>query len=197
MGVTEDTDGAVVQRVLAGDVEAFALLVDRHHPRLARYAVHLLGDHGEAEEAVQDAFVRAYRSLARYEDRERFGAWVLRILVNRCRTALQRDSRRSEATAAWMRDTIAAGEAAWTGRGETTFEPEERVKQETLRKELAAALAQLPAAQREAVVLRHGEELAYEEIAVITGTGISALKMRVKRGCERLRSLLEASRAET
>jgi RNA polymerase sigma-70 factor (ECF subfamily) len=63
------------------------------------------------------------------------------------------------------------------------------------RDELAAALAQLPSEQREAVVLRYADELDYDEIAAMTGAGISALKMRVKRGCERLRAILEASRA--
>jgi RNA polymerase sigma-70 factor (ECF subfamily) len=169
-----------VARVLAGDVEAFALLVDRHHARMARYAFHLLGSEAEAEEAVQDAFVRAYRSLGTYQERERLGAWLSRILVNRCRTRLVRDRRREETAAAWMREA------------EQPFEPSERL---AMRDELAVALAQLPAEQREAVVLRFADDLGYDEISSITGAGISALKMRVKRGCERLRAILEASRA--
>ena len=178
----QQSDDVVVQRVRAGDVEAFALLVDRHHARLARYALHLLGDRADAEEQVQEAFVRAYRSLARYQERDQFGAWILRILVNRCRTAWARDARRSAATAAWALEAT---------------EGPDLTEELALREELAAALAQLPGDQREAVVLRYAEELGYEEIAAITGAGISALKMRVKRGCERLRTLLEATRAGT
>jgi RNA polymerase sigma-70 factor, ECF subfamily len=178
--VDQTSDAAVVQRVLAGDVEAFALLVDRHHGRMGRYAFHLLGSEAEAEEAVQDAFVRAYRSLATYQERERFGAWILRILVNRCRTRLLRDRRREETAAAWVREA------------DQPFEPCERL---AMRDELAVALAQLPGEQREAVVLRYADDLDYDEISSITGAGISALKMRVKRGCERLRAILEASRA--
>ena len=170
----------VVQRVLSGDVEAFALLVDRHHGRMARYAFHLLGSEAEAEEAVQDSFVRAYRSLGTYKEREQFGAWIARILVNRCRTRLVRDKRREETAAAWVREA------------DQPFEPSERL---AMRDELAVALAQLPTEQREAVVLRYADELDYDEISSITGAGISALKMRVKRGCERLRAILEASRA--
>ena len=178
--MTDPSDAAVIQRVLAGDVEAFALLVDRHHARMARYAFHLLGSEAEAEEAVQDSFVRAYRSLATYREQERFGAWILRILVNRCRTRLVRDRRREEVAAAWVRET------------DQPFEPSERL---AMRDELTVALAQLPGDQREAVVLRYADELDYDEISSITGAGISALKMRVKRGCERLRAILEASRA--
>jgi RNA polymerase sigma-70 factor (ECF subfamily) len=182
MDVTQETDGAVVRRVRAGDVEAFALLVDRHHARLARYALHLTGDRGEAEELVQETFVRAFRALGRYEDRERFGAWLLRILVNRCRSARARDARRAATASSWVAEA-----AEWS-------DPAERM---ALREELGAALARLPNEQREAVVLRYAEELGYEEIAALTGTGISALKMRVKRGCARLREILEASRARS
>lgn len=178
--MNQPTDSAVVTRVLAGDLEAFALLVDRYHARMARYAFHLLGSEAEAEEAVQDSFVRAYRSLAAYQERELFGAWISRILVNRCRTRLVRDKRREETAAAWLREA------------DTVFEPSDRL---AMRDELAVALAQLPAEQREAVVLRFADELGYDEISSITGAGISALKMRVKRGCERLRAILEASRA--
>ena len=178
----DPSDAVVVQRVLSGDVEAFALLVDRHHARMARYAFHLLGSEAEAEEAVQDSFVRAYRSLAIYKEQERFGAWILRILVNRCRTRLVRDKRREEVAAAWIREA------------ELAFDPSDHLAD--MRDELAVALARLPAEQREAdVVLRYADELGYDEISSITGAGISALKMRVKRGCERLRAILEASRA--
>jgi RNA polymerase sigma-70 factor (ECF subfamily) len=178
--VSQPSDASVVQRVLAGDVEAFALLVDRHHGRMARYAFHLLGSEADAEEAVQDSFVRAYRSLGTYQEREKFSAWVLRILVNRCRTRLVRERRREETAAAWVREL------------HQPFEPSDTL---AIQDELAVALAQLPAEQREAVVLRYADELGYDEIASITGAGISALKMRVKRGCERLRAILEASRA--
>jgi RNA polymerase sigma-70 factor (ECF subfamily) len=178
--VNEQSDSAVVQRVLAGDVEAFALLVDRHHARMARCAFHLLGSEAEADEAVQDSFVRAYRSLGIYREQEQFGGWIMRILVNRCRTRLVRDKRREETAAAWLRES------------DQPFEPDDKF---ALRDELSVALAQLPAELREAVVLRYADDLGYEEISTITGAGISALKMRVKRGCERLRAILEASRA--
>jgi len=178
--VNHPSDASVVQRVVAGDVEAFALLVDRHHGRMARYAYHLLGSEAEAEEAVQDAFVRAYRSLGTYREREQFGAWIMRIVVNRCRTRLARERRQVETAAAWVREM------------HVTFEPCDTL---SMQDELAVALARLPAEQREAVVLRYADELGYDEIAAITGAGVSALKMRVKRGCERLRAILEASRA--
>src|SRR5215210_8389420 len=92
----ELADAELVRRVLAGNVDAYAALVARYRDRYARYAVHMLGSREDAEEALQDAFVRAYRSLARCEDPERFGSWLFRILVNRCRTAGARRVRRGQ-----------------------------------------------------------------------------------------------------
>ena len=88
------TDAAIVARVLKGDVEAYGELVARYRDRYARYAQHMLGNREDAEEALQDAFTRGYRSLVRCEDPERFGAWLFRILVNRCRTLGARRGRR-------------------------------------------------------------------------------------------------------
>src|SRR6476646_367602 len=90
------TDRAIITQVLDGDVEAFSRLVDRHYDRCARIAMRILGNREDAEEAVQDAFLRAYRALASYEERERFAAWLTRILVNQCRSTRARTSRREE-----------------------------------------------------------------------------------------------------
>jgi len=180
------TDAALIRRVLDGDGGAFGILVDRHYERCARYAWHMLGNREDAEEAVQDAFVRAYRSLARYEERERFGAWVLRIVVNRCRTAGARRQRR-ERVFAPLDDVSMEVERA-TGERASGADDADRT---AWREEIERALAQLAPEQREAFLLKHVEELSYDEMAEITGAGVSALKMRVKRACKRLRELLE------
>jgi len=176
--VTSPSDAAVVAQVLAGDVEAYGLLVARYRDSYFRFAVHMLGDPDEAEEALQDAFVRAYRSLAGCNDPSRFDAWLFRILANRCRT---RGGRRGRREKTFVRDEIALASAA-------EEHPAERA---AWRDEIAHALAQLDAASREAFLLKHVEDLSYEEISERTGAGISALKMRVKRACERLRTLIE------
>jgi RNA polymerase sigma-70 factor (ECF subfamily) len=169
------SDAQLVRRVLDGDVDAFAPLVDRYHDRLARYAVRMVGDREDAEEAVQDAFLRAFRALDRYRDDERFGGWLFRILVNQCRSLVIRRQRRAAllAAAPWEPPAVAP--------------PDE---DGALHEELERALAELTPEAREAVLLRYAEELTYEEMAAITGTGVSALKMRVQRACARLRSLL-------
>src|SRR5438270_625858 len=93
------SDVEAVRRVLGGDTAAYATLVARYRDRLARYAVHMLGNREDAEEALQDAFVRAYRSLERCDDPARFGAWLYGILVNRCRTTGARAARRARVLA--------------------------------------------------------------------------------------------------
>jgi RNA polymerase sigma-70 factor (ECF subfamily) len=177
--VVTPSDAEVAARVRGGDIEAFAVLVDRHHARLVRYASHMLGNLADAEEVVQESFVRAFEALGRYDERDQFGAWITRILVNRCRSAVARrrdEEPLDEATLVWA-------------------DGEDRAEAMAVREELAHALAQLPREQREALVLRYTEDRTFDEMAALTGAGVSALKMRVKRACERLRALLEESRA--
>jgi|SRR5437867_2244365 RNA polymerase sigma-70 factor (ECF subfamily) len=172
------TDGQVVARVLRGDVEEYGILVARYRDRYARYALHMLGNREDAEEALQDAFTRAYRSLVRCADPERFGAWLFRILVNRCRTAGARRARRGRT---FVSDEVALLEAAEDHPSE----------QSAWREEIDRALARLRPEQREAFLLKYVEDLGYDEMSRLTGVGVSALKMRVMRACERLRELLE------
>ena len=171
------SDAAIVARVLRGNAEAFRELVERYRDQYARYALHMLGNREDAEEALQDAFTRAYRSLPRCEDPERFGAWLFRILVNRCRTAGTRRGRRAR--------TFVTDDAALLGASEE--HPEDSA---AWREEIDRALQQLRPEQREAFLLKYVEELGYEEMSRMTGVGVSALKMRVMRACERLRGLL-------
>jgi len=173
--VVEMTDADIVTRVLRGDVDAYGVLVGRYRPRLSRYALRMLGNREDAQEALQDAFVRAYRALGRCDDPDRFGSWLFSILVNRCRTAGARSTRRARtfiSDDAAARTAAEAHPAAW-------------------REEIERALDQLDAEQREAFLLKHVEGLSYEEMSEITGAGVSALKMRVKRACDRLRGLLQ------
>lgn len=176
------SDSAIVRRVLDGDSDAFAILVDRYYDRSIRYARSMLSDPRDAEEAVQDAFVRAYRSLPSYEDRERFGAWLMRILLNRCRTTGSRLERRNKLFALHDEEQQGPAEA----------HPAERT---AWREEIDRALAMLGQDQREAFLLKHVEEMDYEEMSSITGVGVSALKMRVKRACEQLRDMLREVRS--
>jgi RNA polymerase sigma-70 factor (ECF subfamily) len=173
----------LVRRVLDGDVDAVATLVARFRPRFSRFARRMLGNREDAEEALQDTFVRMYRRIGTCRDPALVEAWTFRILVNRCRTAVARSGR--------------------TNRFMAPADPERNdpgvdhpADASAWREEIDRALAALPAEQREAFLLRHVEDLSYGEMAGLTGAGVSALKMRVMRACEALRRELEGARDE-
>ncbi len=173
----ESSDATLVLEARRGDTKAFAELVHRYRDHHARFATHLLGDQDDAEDVLQSAFVRAFRHLDRCEDPARFGAWLHRIVVNECRTHA---TRRGHREAKLVRDEVVM-------EGIATAAPELDV---VLRGVIDHAVAALPLDQREAFLMKHVEGLEYEEMAELTGVGVSALKMRVKRAIERLRERL-------
>jgi len=171
------TDATLVRRVLDGDPRAFTILVDRHLQPCLRFATRMLGGRHDAEDVTQEALLRAYRALATYDPAGSFRTWLFAILVNRCRTSLLQRSRyvrRVVTDEDAMHNAVSGDDAAAT----------------ELRIEIERALALLEPDQREAFLLKHVEQLGYDEMAVVTGAGVSALKMRVKRACERLQELL-------
>ena len=170
------SDAELVERVRQGDRDAYAPLIVRYRLRFGRYAFHLLGNEYDAEEALQDAFFRAYRSIDRCRRPDRFGAWLFSIVVNCCRTAAVRRGR------------DAARQASLDAAD--LVEPPRAMEGAVSQEEIHQALAALVPEQREAFLLKYVEELSYEEMVALTGAGESALKMRVKRACERLRELL-------
>ena len=171
----------LVRRVLDGDVDAVATLVARFRPRFGRYALRMLGNREDAEEALQDTFVRMYRRIGTCRDPALVEAWAFRILVNRCRTAMGKSGRAGRVLAHADPERHDPG----------VDHPADAV---AWREEIDRALAALPAEQREAFLLRHVEELSYGEMAALTGAGLSALKMRVMRACESLRRELAGAR---
>ena len=177
------TDAELVAKVLEGRAEAFATLVGRYHGGCARLAYRLLGNRQDAEDALQESLLRAYRSLGRYRDRDMFRAWLYRILVNQCRTL---GGRRGRQDRRFVQDSGAGERAAG----------DSQVERAELRDAFQVALDGLEPLLREAFLLKHGEGLEYTEIAVITGAGVSALKMRVKRACAALRPRLEEALRE-
>ena len=165
-----------------GNPAAFAQLVRTYYPRCLRFAQHLLSSREDAEECVQDTFVRVHRALHRYEERERFDAWLFRILANRCRTARRRVARWSLFHSADL-DHVTPISAA-------------RVDGFVARDEIWHALAGLTEEQREAFLLRHVEGLTYEDIAAVAGIAVTAVRMRVSRACARLRETITDTDAE-
>ena len=171
------TDASLVRQVLDGNTRAFTVLVDRHSPTCLRFAKRMLGTREDAEDAVQEALIRAYRALASFDHRASFKTWLLTIVVNQCRTMAARRARRLRRE---MSDEVAIARA--------TVHSEAYALE--LSHEIERALDVLDSAHREAFLLKHVEQLEYDTMAEITGVGVSALKMRVKRACARLQATL-------
>lgn len=171
-----ETRSLLIHAARSGDVRAFAELVDTYYARCLRFALHMLSSRDDAEEAVQDTFIRVYRALPKYEEREAFEPWLFRILANRCRTAGGRARRHA--------DVVEYGDVP----ERPTTHPEDEAF--AWRDAIQGALAALPREQREAFLMRHVEDLSYEDMSTATGARVSALKMRVKRACDAMRALL-------
>jgi RNA polymerase sigma-70 factor, ECF subfamily len=172
------TDETLVRRALDGDGRAFTALVDRHAGACLRFATRMLGSVEDAEDVTQDSLYRAYRALSSYEHSTAFRTWLMAILVNRCRSALLYRGRREQRVRVDP-DRVAAASV------------ESDVERIVTREAIDRAMESLDAELREAFLLKHVEQLTYDEMAEATGVGVSALKMRVKRACDRLRGALE------
>ncbi len=175
------TDAELVVRTRAGDPDAFGTLVSRYYDACWRFAYHMLGERADAEDVVQDSFLRAYLAIGRYDERDQFRGWLFRILTNQCHNALTSRGRRARR---FVQDEIALESAAAPPPGPATGVEDAA---------LVHALSQLDPLQREALLLKYAEGMEYGEMSAMTGAGESALKMRVKRGSERLRALLGRS----
>jgi len=174
------SDAEIVTRVRAGEVEAYRYLVERHYGDCLRYAWRALGNEADAEEAVQDAFARAYRFLHRYDEGKRFRGWLFGILLNRCRTMGAMRQRRDGGLVSL--DSLETAEGASLGTRHPDLDGFDA--------EVQRALLRIEPLHREALLLKYADDWTYEEIAHATGARVSALKMRVKRAREQLLGLL-------
>jgi RNA polymerase sigma-70 factor, ECF subfamily len=176
---------ALIARARSGDESAFARLVTEHSARvfgaLRRFGL----DPQEADEVAQEVFLRAWRGLARFEERSRFSTWLYRIAFNEAQRRLARRPPPTVSGQPGDEDAIAALPAA------ISTGPQARTLDREFEQILERALAELPADLRAAVVLRDLEGLSTEEAAAVAGVRQPAFKSRLHRGRMQLRSLLE------
>lgn len=177
---TEPSDGAIVARVRAGDRDAYRILVRRYQDGLYRHALRMTSHADTAADLVQGALVKAYTHIHRCRDPERFGAWLFRILANRCKDHLKSRRRKDVSL-----------EADHVPPARSTEDPELDTERLELRTLLQAAIERLPDIQREAFLLKHVEGRSYEEISEMLDVSVPALKMRVLRAREALKAELE------
>lgn len=191
MSVAPQRDGAALVRAhLAGDGTAFTTLVNRFHPRLVSFVDRMIGDRDRAEDLVQEAFLRVYRHIHRFDQSRRFSTWLYTIASNLARNEL-RNRRRSPVL---YRRLDAPVPDDWTGPGEPEdprWRPDAVFWQRHLRQSVEAAVTRLAPHHRQVFVLRELEGRSYEEIATLTGCNLGTVKSRLNRARQQFADLIE------
>ena len=186
----EVTDAAVVAQVLAGDKDAFRLLVDRHSRSIFHVTFRMTGNQQDAEELVQETFLRAYKALARFELRSNFSTWLYRIAVNRTLDFLSMKKMQNKDTYQIVDDPdpeegrqiqLAAG-----GPG-----PERMVLSSEMKNKVAQSMSLLTPVERIAFTMRHMEGRSIDEIGATLKLNTSAAKNSIFRAVKKLRQQLE------
>jgi RNA polymerase sigma-70 factor, ECF subfamily len=190
MNRMEGGDAEQVQQALGGDQDAFRVLVERHGRSLFRLAYRMTGNEHDAEEVVQEAMLRAYRRLDRFESRANFGTWLYRIGVN-CALDLMRKRKpeaihRQQPSGSGEEELDPLDLAVSTDPG-----PDRLMLSGEVRDKVKAAMMELSPVERTAFVLRHFEGRSIEEIGSTLGLGAGATKNSVFRAVQKLRRTLE------
>lgn len=173
-------EATLVVRAQEGDARAFELLARRHQAALYRIALRVMGDAGDAEDALQEALLDAWRRIGRFRGDSAFSTWMYRVVTNRCLGMLRR-----------RRPVPVEGIDAPAPAQDT---PERAAERDAGMAALGRALAQLPDEQRVCFVLRELEGLSYAEIAAVAGGTEDAVRGRIHRARTRLAGMMRAWR---
>ncbi len=187
-------DSEIVKRAQAGDHDAFRILVERYQGRAYGLALRILRNEEQAKDAVQDSFLKVYRSLDRFEGRAGFYTWLYRIVMNQCLDHKRRD--KSDREVEWN-DESAVGvldaselAASPAGRDADREAPDVAIERSEIRQAVARAINALPEDARRTIQLREIDGLSYKEIAeamgIPKGTVMSRLHYARQRLCELL-----------
>lgn len=177
MKAVPKSDTEIIHEVRAGNVRSFALLVDRHKDRALTLALKLVGEHQQAEELVQDAFLKAFRNLSQFRGDARFGTWFYRILYNLCMTRLRRRASAPQMVDIGEENTLDTLPA----EGES-LPLDEALEANDLLRFLALEVDSLPPQYKSAVTLYYVQEMSYEEIAGVMDVPLGTVKTCLFRG---------------
>jgi RNA polymerase sigma-70 factor (ECF subfamily) len=170
---------AIIRKVLAGEADQYAVLVDAYKDLAYNIAFRLVGDADTAKDMAQESFIAAYNALGDFKFNSRFSSWLYRIVVNKCRDHFRA-----------TRETVPVDDICEDIAGPDRT-PEQAASSRQTGDAVQQALNKLPPDYREVIILKHIEGLDYQEIADTLEVSVSALKVRAHRGREMLRTLLE------
>lgn len=175
-GTSADEEDRLAVRCRAGDLPAFDELVGKYQLRLFRFAYRMLQDRAEAEDAVQETFLRAYRALPSYRPDGFFSSWIYRIALNECRRRMR-----------GRKATVPLDLAPMAG---AVADPQIKVMSNERDRLLRAAIDEMPEHYRLVMLFFYFEEMSVDEISRALGASVSAIKVRLHRGRERLAARL-------
>jgi RNA polymerase sigma-70 factor, ECF subfamily len=187
----ELTDAAFVAKVRSGDADAYRVLVERHSRALFRLAFRMTGNESDAEDVVQESFLRAYRQLAKFDERAMFGTWLYRIATNCSLDLVRSRKRRSEQMAPVDAESDGVGHDPLLNVPATGPTPERFALSTEVRERVSEAMNDLSATERTAFVLRHFEGMCIEDVSRVLECQPGAAKHSVFRAVQKLRRALE------
>jgi len=193
MVAMEESDLAAVCRARNGDADAFRTLVERHSRSVFRLTYRMTGNEQDAEDLVQETFIKAFRKLKGFEERARFGSWLHRIAVN-CFFDWKRRHRTHEQLDENIEPRVQTGAFGFAGHKSN---PDQLLLSMELQQRLEAGLSELSTQERAAFVLRHFEGMSIEEIGRLLDLDISAAKHSVFRAVKKMRRVLSPMVSQT
>jgi len=178
----DDTELVALAR--SGDVDAYGVLYDRYQTSVYNLVLRMVGNVDDAEDLKQDVFLKTYRSLGAFKGTARFSTWLYRIATNVCLDEI----RKRKPTASF--DQMAEDSSWEPADSRTENNPEEQLSRKISEGTVQEALLRIPPHYRILIVLRHLDEMSYDEIATIVGCSVNALNVRLHRARESFRKAL-------
>jgi RNA polymerase sigma-70 factor (ECF subfamily) len=187
------TDNELVKEFKAGSRDVFDILIERHSSRMYQAAYGLISNREDAEEVVQDAFVRAYKGLDKFREDASFQTWLYRIVTNLSRNKYQWNKRRgAELNVTLTRKAYdpEKNEGEEMNLPDNSMKPDAVIEGAELEEDLIKSMERLPGSIREAMILRHVNEFPYDKIAELLNCRVGTVKSRIARGREVLRKII-------
>lgn len=187
---SSESDVALMLRVRDGNPDAFRELIERHQRAVINTIYRSIGDSWEAEDLAQRVFVQVYRSAPRYKPTAKFTTWLFTIVHNAVLNERRRRSRHAAESLEALQEPDDSEQGGWQIADSRATNPARETAERELKERIQAAIQQLPAQQRTAVILCRFEGLSYEEIGGVLGCSVSAVKSLLHRARESLKEQL-------
>jgi len=179
----QKTETEIITLVLSGDRQAYALLVEEYKASIFNLAYRMTGSLDDADDLTQETFIRAYQNLRRFNQSKKFFTWLYTISINLIRNHLKKSVR----DVSYLEG--AGSDLKYNSQGSEGREGNALSDDRMTR--LEQVIQKLPVDLREAIILRFVHDLTFEEVAQVTGDSLSAVKMRIYRGLEKMKQMME------